>query len=281
MAPRQVRWLLQCLLCLAAAHVAAAAELVIELGSEVRRVDTGQLLTRADLSTIDIPLDASYHRTMRYQAVPLKALLDGLRPGDHLQIVALDGFTAEIDAESILTDNGAQAWLAIEDPASPWPPLGDDKAGAGPFYLVWKHPQAAHISPEQWPFQIATIRRLDAVETRFPALLPDAKLSLKSPAWRGFAVFRTHCMACHTLNGAGDARLGPDLNLPHNPTEYFRADFLRAYIRDPQSMRRWPQARMPASTPATLSDADLDAVLAYLRHMAGRKTVLSAEPMHE
>ncbi|VXC66123.1 Cytochrome c, mono-and diheme variants (fragment) [Pseudomonas sp. 8Z] len=52
-------------------------------------------------------------------------------------------------------------------------------------------------------------------------------------------------MVCHRLNGAGDAELGPDLNIPHSPTEYFGGDFLRQYIRAPQSLRRWPQARMP------------------------------------
>ncbi len=30
---------------------------------------------------------------------------------------------------------GARAWLAIEDPAHPWPPLSAGKHSAGPFYL--------------------------------------------------------------------------------------------------------------------------------------------------
>jgi hypothetical protein len=46
-------------------------------------------------------------------------------------------------------------------------------------------------------------------------------------------------------------------------------------------MRRWPQAKMPPSTLASLSDAELDDLLAYLRHMAGRKTTQSREPPHE
>jgi cytochrome c1 len=73
------------------------------------------------------------------------------------------------------------------------------------------------------------------------------------------------------LNGEGDARVGPDLNIPHNPTEYLRTDLLRAYIRNPQSLRRWPQAKMSGFDRATLSDADLDNLLAYLRHMAAHK----------
>ena len=88
----------------------------------------------------------------------------------------------------------------------------------------------------------------------------------------GFAVFQKNCLACHRLNGAGDSQFGPDLNIPHNPTEYFAGNFLREYIRDPQSLRRWPQGRMPGFSEAVLSDKELDLLIGYLGHMAGRKT---------
>ena len=90
---------------------------------------------------------------------------------------------------------------------------------------------------------------------------------------RGYAVFKRTCFACHTMNGAGDARLGPDLNLPWNPTEYLRPDLLRGFIRNPQTLHRWPEAKMQGfPTTKGMSDADLDAVLAYLRYMAKHKT---------
>ena len=65
--------------------------------------------------------------------------------------------------------------------------------------------------------------------------------------------------------------MGPDLNVPYNPTEYFSGDFLKRYIRDPQSLRQWPQAKMPAFTASVLPDNELDLLVGYLRHMAGRK----------
>ena len=136
---------------------------------------------------------------------------------------------------------------------------------------MWTKPQAERIGPEQWPYRLATIRKLESVAARFPAILPDPTLPADGPVRRGLAVFQATCFACHTLNGAGDATLGPDLNIPYNPTEYLRADLLRAYIRNPQSLRRWPQAKMPGFDPRALSDADLDAVLAYLRYMAAHK----------
>jgi mono/diheme cytochrome c family protein len=260
------------LLLLFCALPVSAAQLTVDLGHGVRHLTTRQVLARPDLRRIDIPADVSYHRPMHYRAVPLLALLPGIVRGGHLQVVARDGFVAEIDTDLLLDGHGAQAWLAVDDPAAPWPALGDGKASAGPFYLVWTHPAAAHIVPEQWPYQIAGIRRrAGGAAQRFPAMQPDAALPADAPARRGFAVFRKNCTACHTLNGQGDATVGPDLNVPHNPTEYLRADMLRAYIRNPQSLRRYPQDRMPAFGRAILSDADLDDLLAYLRHMAGRK----------
>ena len=118
---------------------------------------------------------------------------------------------------------------------------------------------------------LATIRTLRGVGDRFPLIMPDASVPANSPVRRGFVAFQRTCFACHTLNGQGDAKLGPDLNIPHNPTEYLSDDLLRAFIRDPQTLRHWPQAKMHGLDRNTLPDADLDAVLAYLRHMAGRK----------
>ncbi|RCS30539.1 cytochrome c [Rhodanobacter denitrificans] len=259
-----------CLIALCLAQPAAAAELRVDLGHGVVTYRTKALLERGDARIIEVPADVAFHRPMRYRAVPLAALLGGIAAGDHLQFVAADGFAAEIPAALLLNRLGGEAWLAVEDPARPWPVL-PGHGSAGPFYVVWTRPKAARIGPEQWPYQLASIRRLGGVAERFPAILPDPSLPPDNEVRRGFAAFQRTCFACHTLNGQGDARLGPDLNLPHNPTEYLRADLLRAFIRDPQSLRRWPQAKMPGFDTHALSDADLDAVLAYLRHMAGRK----------
>ncbi|UTL82501.1 c-type cytochrome [Pseudomonas putida] len=249
----------------------SAAQLHLELDGSSRTLDSADLLRMPQAREINIEQDVSYKRPMRYRAVPLATLLQGIKADDHLQAVALDGFAAEMPAAPLLQEGPARAWLAIEDPAAPWPALGNGKPSAGPFYLVWTAPQASGIRPEQWPFQIATIRRLAAVEQRFPALLPDPKLPAEDRVRQGFALFQQNCLACHRLNGAGDAQFGPDLNVPHNPTEYFQPGFLRQYIRDPQSLRQWPQARMPGFAESVLSEEELDALLAYLGHMAKRR----------
>ena len=250
---------------------AAAAQLTIELDHTSKTWQTADLLKHPDVQTVQIVGDVSYKRTMAYRAVPLAALLPGVAPGNHLQAIALDGFAAELTAAPLLEKSDARAWLAVEDPAHPWPALAAGKPSAGPFYLVWTDPQAGHISPEQWPFQISGIKQLKTVAERFPALLPDPALAANDPINQGFALFQKNCLACHRLNGAGDAQVGPDLNIPYNPTEYFGGDFLKRYIRDPQSLRHWPQAKMPAFAASVLPDSELALLVEYLKHMAGRK----------
>lgn len=246
--------------------ISQAAALTLQLPQGSRSWSSEQLLAHPQAQTIEIKADVAYKRDMRYHAVPLAALLDGVQPGDHLQAVALDGFAAELPAAPLLSTQGARAWLAVEDSAQPWPALATGKPSAGPFYLVWQHPEAAQIGPEQWPFQVSTLRLLAPVAERFPALLPATDASAEVQA--GFAVFQKNCLACHRLNGAGDSQFGPDLNIPHNPTEYFSEDFLRQYIRDPQSLRKWPQGRMPGFSREVLSDKELGELIGYLGHMA-------------
>lgn len=249
-----------------------AADLNIDTGHGAHVWTTAQLLARPDVQNVTIPIDVAFRRTMQYRAIPLAALLPGLEDGDHLQFVASDGFSVDLPATTILNHAGAKAWLAVEDPQKPWPPLPDNKGDAGPFYIVWTHPAAANIGTEQWPYQLVRIQRTQDASARFPATAPAASLPTDSPVRHGYAVFQRTCFACHTLNGQGDAHMGPDLNLPHSPTEYLSDDMLRAFIRNPQTLRRWPEGKMFGfPTQASLSDADLDAVLAYLHYMAQHK----------
>jgi mono/diheme cytochrome c family protein len=249
-----------------------AADLVVNLGHD-ERLTTEELLSRPDVDTIEVPEDVSYRRTMRYRAVPLRALLGGrgLSDGKDLQIAARDGFVTTVPAALVFNDSGTGAvpWLAIEPLDKPWPKTPSGQA-IGPFYLVWLNPAASGVKSEQWPFQIASIRAVPARADQWPQLAVGNDVPGNSPIRHGSVLFATQCMVCHRMNGVGDASLGPDLNQPHNPTEYLQPWALRALIRNPGSLRAWPEMKMHGFEPAVMSDADLDAIIAYLKYMSTR-----------
>jgi hypothetical protein len=70
------------------------------------------------------------------------------------------------------------------------------------------------------------------------------------------------------LNGGGASDTGPDLGRPMNPTQYLTDAGLRAIIRNPRAVRSWPKEQMIGFGERVISNADLDAVVAYLRAMA-------------
>lgn len=245
-----------------AAPVREAATLRVVDAAGARTLARAALLADPAVRTIEISADAAYGRPMRYRALPLSAVLRLPAPGAALRFTALDGFAASIPAE--LLAGAAEPWLAVEPADAPWPALKPGKPGAGPFYLVWRQPARGPVSPEQWPYQVAAIEVVAPLASRFPQWQPQAGVAEQ----RGLQVFATHCAACHRLNGGGDAAIGPDLNVPANPTEYFHESYLRRLIRDPASVRQWPQRTMPGFAPAVLDDGALDDLLAYLRRMA-------------
>jgi mono/diheme cytochrome c family protein len=97
-----------------------------------------------------------------------------------------------------------------------------------------------------------------------------ADLPQDAPARRGQAVFVAQCLPCHRMKGAGASDLGPDLGAPMSPTQYMTPEGLRVLIRNPKAVRTWPGQQMPGFDAATLPDADLEALIAYLAHMAER-----------
>lgn len=227
---------------------------------------------------IDLPLpDPAAHsgQTITFRVVPMTAVFQGVefRRGATLEFDSLDGFSASLDPALVLNSDPKKslAYLAIEDPSSPWPKLKDGKSTAGPLYLVWKNPEVSGIGQEQWPFQIRSFSVKESIEARFPKLAPKAEILPNDPVYRGYQAFLKNCFSCHTLNGEGTSRMGPDLNEPHSPTEYLKEEFLRQLIRDPQSLRSWKGSRMSSFSVEMLPESELDDLILYLQHKAAER----------
>ena len=249
-----------------------AAPLSVEAAGAVRQIDAATLAARPDAVDLELVPDPNYKAPMRYRVVPLATLARelGLTDADTLEAVASDGFAAQLPGRLVLqqADTGPRAWLAIELPAEPWPPLPGKPASAGPFYVVWSDDTG--IGPEQWPYMVVKLARRQPPEQRWPQMAVSAELPADHPARRGLAHYVMHCMACHKLDGAGEATIGPDLQQPMNPVQYLQPQALRQLIRNPASVRDWPDRAMPGFAPDQLPDAELDELLAYLGHLAER-----------
>lgn len=253
-----------------------AATLTVTGGATPATFETTALLSSPAAADIAVGEDPGYGEAPRhYRAVPVAALLAGipLSPGDTIEATGTDGFITEIPA-SLLLQSGpdtARAWLAIEPPDAPWPPVAGETASAGPFYIVWERPQRSGVAREYWPFKLATLRLAATPEQRWPFLAVDASLPVDHSARVGQELFAANCLPCHRLGGAGASDMGPDLNRPMSPTEYFEPSALRRYIRDPGALRSWPQRMMQGFAPDQLSDYQIDAIVEYLDHMARRR----------
>jgi len=268
-------WVATCLVLLSAAALAAEPTLQIDVGGEKRSFTRDAMLASPAATTLEVPKDSTYGGPMTYRAVPVSALLKGLNfpPDSVIEAVATDGFAAQIPLNLLLnTDAGkSMAWLAIEPADKPWPKIAGKAYTAGPFYIVWAEPEASGIHSEYWAYKTAKLQSQPSPAARWPEIAVDPSLPPDDPIRTGQTLFVAQCMPCHKLNGAGASDVGPDLNRPMNPTEYMTPGGLRALIRDPKSVRTWPEQKMPGFPPSSMSDAEIDGVIAYLKYMAGRK----------
>lgn len=261
----------------ALAAAAAESSLTVVAGGRTAIYTTGGLLSLPAVTAVTVPSDPAYRTGMTYRAVPITVLLSGAAGDDTVRFLAGERLLATVPVAALLAQ-GAGAYLAIEPADASWPPLKTGEAAtAGPFHLIWLRSDKTAVAPELWPARISRIEEVQPLGKRFPMILPSPNVAATHPIRAGFAAFQKHCMSCHMLNGGGHSSVGPDLNIPYNPTEYMRPEALRRLIRDPQSLRRWPEERMPSFDAKTLSDRDLAELLAYLRHMADRKTVPPAK----
>lgn len=231
------------------------------------------LLERHGGTEIPIPADPAHGgQPRRYLAVPLAPLARaaGVTPDATLLARASDGYVSQIPGRLALAEHPGQprGWIAIERPGETWPNLPGKGFSAAPFYIVWEQPTEERVISRYWVYRLASLTAARTPAERWPQLRVQAALPADAPERRGEALFVTACLTCHRFAGAGEAEIGPDLARPMNPVQYWKREPLLRFIRDPASIK--PGSRMPATSPATLSDADIDLVVRYLEHQAAR-----------
>jgi mono/diheme cytochrome c family protein len=195
--------------------------------------------------------------------------LSGIERGRHsLRFVCADGYRTTFPFEAVENGHGllATALLDHKDKTGDaWAPKlrGKSEQTPAPYYLVWAGETDLKARP--WPYQLVSIEVLvdDALAA---ALEPPPEAGAEA----GYQLFRTYCLACHTVNLQG-GKMGPELNVPKNIFEYRDGDLVRAFVRNPQSFRA--ASLMP---PQMISNDKIEAIFVYLRAMEKRKVCASA-----
>ncbi len=256
-------------------QLASAAEVPLSLrfvrgGETAASLELTALRERCDERTVEVD-DPYYGARRRFLALPLEQVLQlgfgdtaALRGGT-LLLRALDGYTRSTAADPLL-DGGAYLAFADADRIARgeqgFDPIDRRQVDPAPFYVVWEGPGRSDVRVWPWPYQLATIE-LASFEDANPDTVPTGA-GPGSPARRGYVLFQRQCAHCHAINGQG-GKVGPDLNVPQSIVAYRPEAQIRAYIRNPQTFR---YTSMPSHD---LGPAELDQLLAYLRHMASHQ----------
>ena len=183
---------------------------------------------------------------------------------DEIVFTAMDGYSPNLNFDAI---QHHVAYLVFQEHGKQeaFEPLqqGKTSLSPGPYYLVWE--EGAKVGEAMpWPYQLVKIEVASFAE-KYSLLYPGGA-AVDSPERKGFDIFKSECMRCHSINLQGGA-VGPELNAPKNVTEFWGSEALRAFIKDAPSFRY--KSKMPAFS--RLSDAQVTNLIAYFRCMAGHK----------
>ena len=242
-----------------------------------REFSLAELLNSPFLKKVKVEKDPAYKNESRtYSAVPASELFKDFKIADSTTIAffCLDGFSAPISAERVLNTDPKKsiAYIALETVNDPWPAIkSKDGKSAGPYYLIWENPEKSKISQEEWPFQLAGFEIKGTLAEQFPHTVPDTSIKEDLGVMKGYRSFMKNCFACHSLNGEGLAHMGPDLNIPYNPTEYLKPEYLETLIRKPANLRLWTGSKMSSFSKENLPDDELKNLILYLQYMAKHK----------
>jgi mono/diheme cytochrome c family protein len=187
--------------------------------------------------------------------------------GDEIVLTALDGYAPSVSFDLFRTQEG---YVVFQETGTKLKfglvAQGKAMVSPGPFYIVWKGPEE-QTSKLPWAYQLAVIE-LVQFSVKYAKAFPPTE-SAKDSVMRGFKIFKSECIRCHSINLSG-GDIGPELNAPQNVTEYMKESVIRGLIKNAESFRY--RSKMPAFP--NLKDEELDDLIDYLKAMKKHKITL-------
>jgi len=253
---------------------ASSDSLQIVAHDQSRTLSKSELLSRPDLEQVSINNDRAYpNKIMHHQAIPLCKLLAPfhVKKQDWIELISKDDFHVYVPAIKIMdcSKNASTAMLAIE-PKTKWPAIANHHGEtAGPYEVIWLHPERSNVPNEYWAWSLVAIKVTGKLDDKDVLPLPKTT----NPALiNGYTTYISQCEACHRMNRIGKSSIGPDLNCPKNPLEYYPdIAVLKKFIRDPQSVLALPKRRMAGVDSKSLSDEDLNNLIQFFAYMKTEK----------
>jgi len=213
------------------------------------------------------------YSNMEFNLVAIR-LCDFLNPiiinnDSTIKIIAKDDFFAYIQSDEInqCTDIDRMPYVVIQKDKRSWPQIKGNHEEVGTFSLIWLGKKSKSISREKWVRNISKIYVLKKNDNQISSAYKNLNLSAK----KGQNVFIDNCSGCHSLDLKGQLNIGPDLNFPMNPLGYFSEKILKQFIRDPQSVRYYKNAKMEGFGKELLSDHDLDDLINFMKKINKQK----------
>ncbi len=217
---------------------------------------------------ITLNLDPVYNKKKRYNALPLKEILETYSSAKNQNAAETkvvfeceDGYKPEMSLEKLLA---SKAYLAVSDADAPtdkeWEPLAEKghEIKMAPFYVIYEGVSGDDIN-YKWPYNLVKIH-LAPLHENDAALVPRSEAAMA-----GYEIFKNRCQTCHSINKIG-GKMGPELNFPKNVTEYWRTEDLKAFIQNPEAYRN--DVKMPN---LGIKPKEAEDLVRYLEYMSKNK----------
>lgn len=210
-----------------------------------------------------------------YRAFPARPVFDNVFGNDwkkarEIVFTSIDGYQPSIPVAKFLAHD---AYLAFaHGDGTPFTLTNtlqnNETVQLGPLYLVWDNIDSKALlaaGASDMPYQIKRIKLKSTSD--LSSMSPPSDSSAE--AQRGFAHFRKHCMACHTVNGQGGGK-APELNYPASVVEYIKPEYLKRWIENPISIRY--NTTMPGLAKEIPNRQKItEELIAYLKAMSASK----------